>query len=108
MEEEYQVIIKEFALQQLHQEYLFFLEKYSVNNAEKFRLGFFRQIEKILPLCWRHPECRFLPTKNQIYRNIIWKRYLIVYRMRKNIIEVLSLFHTSQLPGKLKKLRLLN
>ena len=41
-----------------------------------------------------HPECRFLPTKSKIYRNIIQGNYLIIYRITSNRVEVLRVFNS--------------
>ena len=49
-----------------------------------------------------NPECRHLETKTQIYRNIILGKYLIIYRIRANKIEVLRAIHGSQSPEKIK------
>ncbi|HXH19042.1 MAG TPA: type II toxin-antitoxin system RelE/ParE family toxin [Chitinophagales bacterium] len=103
--EEFEIVIKEYALDQLQQEYYYYAENYSLDYAEKFRLEFFKRVSKILPLHLSHPECRFLPTKNHIYRNIVWGNYLIVYKVKKKVIEVLCLFHSKQNPKKLKRLR---
>lgn len=103
--EEFEVVIKEYALEQLEQEYFYHTENYSIAYAEKFRIDFFRKVSGILPYHLGHPECRFLPTRRHIYRNIIWGNYLIVYKVKKKVIEVLCLFHSKQNPKKLKKLR---
>jgi hypothetical protein len=105
MEEQKEIVIKEYAFKQLEEEFNYYSDDYSINYAEKFRKEFFATIIKILPNYQRFPECRFLITKNKIYRNIFWKNYLIVLKIRKPTIEVLCLFHTKQNPSKLKKIR---
>ena len=52
-----------------------------------------------------HPECRHLETKTQIYRNIIFGKYLIIYRIRASRIEVLKVIHSSQKPSKIKAIK---
>ena len=37
-----------------------------------------------------HPECRHIPTKSHMYRNIILGSYLIIYRITAERIEVLK------------------
>lgn len=37
-----------------------------------------------------YPECRHLPTKSKMYRNIILGSYLIIYRITPTRIEVLK------------------
>ena len=37
-----------------------------------------------------HPECKNIPTKSRMYRNIILGSYLIIYRISSERIEVLK------------------
>ena len=105
MEKQIQIIVKEAALNDLEKECLYLAENYSVQYSEKFRLTFFEQITTILPNPLIYPECRFLSTKRKIYRNIIWHNYLIIYKIKKQSVEVLILFHTKQRPAKLKAVK---
>jgi toxin ParE1/3/4 len=41
-----------------------------------------------------YTECRFIPTKSHIYRNIILGSYLIIYRITPERIEVLRVLHS--------------
>ncbi len=41
-----------------------------------------------------YPECRFLPTKSKMYRNIIQGNYLIIYRITPRRVEVLRVFNS--------------
>jgi toxin ParE1/3/4 len=43
-----------------------------------------------------HPPCKHFPTKSGMYRNIILGKYLIIYRIRTEKIEVLRAFHGSR------------
>ena len=52
-----------------------------------------------------HPECRSLRTKSKIYRNIILGKYLIIYRITPDNIEVLRAFHSSRSVSKIKTAR---
>lgn len=52
-----------------------------------------------------HPECRFITTKSKKYRNIILGKYLIIYRITSNNIEVIRAFHSSQSVKKIKTAR---
>jgi plasmid stabilization system protein ParE len=89
----------------MEQEYMYYAYEYSPEAAETLRLSFNQVIRTILPNPCIYPECRFLPTKTQIYRNIIWGNYLIIYRIRRDSVEVLSLFHTKQKPAKARQVR---
>ncbi len=41
-----------------------------------------------------HPECRFIPTKSKMYRNIVLGSYLIIYRITDVRIEVLRVINS--------------
>ena len=43
-----------------------------------------------------YPVCKHLSTKNKTYRNIILGKYLIIYRIKAEKIEVLRMFHGSR------------
>lgn len=105
MEKEIEIQIKEYALEQLHEEYNYYRKEYSLAYAEEFRINFFDRIISITPFYKSFPECRFLRTRNKIYRNVVWNNYLIVFRIKTDCIEVLSLFHTKKNPKALKRLR---
>jgi len=96
------LVITDKALDELHAEIVY----HRLNTSEKFastmKTDFMQKVDSILPNPYIYPECRFLPTKTQIYRNIVWGNYLIIYKIKKNSIEVLSVFHTKQKPAKIK------
>ena len=52
-----------------------------------------------------HPECRSLRTKSKIYRNIVLGKYLIIYRITPENIEILRAFHSSRSVSKIKTAR---
>ncbi len=56
-------------------------------------------------LPFRYAECPELPTKNKIYRKVNYASYKIVYRVKRSRVEILSIFHSSKNPEKLKALR---
>ncbi|MBP6732207.1 MAG: type II toxin-antitoxin system RelE/ParE family toxin [Chitinophagales bacterium] len=97
--------ISEFAEAELLKECLFHAEHYSEKYAERFRIEFYKQVTTIGPNPMVYPECRFLPTQKKVYRNIIWGNYLIIYRIKANVVRVLTLFHTKQHPSKIKRIR---
>ncbi len=100
-----EVVITEHALQTVHNEFNYLKEFASDRVAHQFKAGFVQQVDSILPFYEGHPECRFLPTRNKSYRNLIWGNYLIVYKILKKEILVLGLFHSKQNPAKLKSYR---
>ncbi len=54
---------------------------------------------------FRYQECAELPTKTKIYRKVTYRPYKIIYRVKANRVEVLSVFHSSQNPKKLSRLK---
>ncbi len=70
---------------------------------------FFERLKKILlELEYQydlHPECKHLPTKGKIYRNIIFGKYLVIYRITIERVEILTLVHSSRSVKKIKATR---
>lgn len=62
-------------------------------------------IDELSHTSLQYPECRFIPTKNQIYRNIIWGPYLIIYRITDLNIQVLRIIHGRSSIKKIQKAR---
>lgn len=52
-----------------------------------------------------HPICRHIPTKTNIYRNIVLGKYLIIYRITSKRIEVLRAIHGSIAPATITRVR---
>ena len=52
-----------------------------------------------------YSECKYLETKTQLYRNIILGKYLIIYRIKSEKIEVLRALHGSQNPKIIKAIK---
>jgi hypothetical protein len=103
--QDYKIIIKEQVQTDVYNQYTYYAENYSLQFAEKFRIDFILQVDTILPNIYQYPACFFLKTKKHIYRNIIWNNHLIIYKIMKNEIWIVGLFHTKQDPKKLKLYR---
>ena len=99
------IVITDNALDELHVEILYHRSNTSEKFAATMKTEFMPMVDTILPNPFIYPECRFMPTKTQIYRNIVWGNYLIIYKIKKESIEVLSVFHTKQKPAKVKLVR---
>ena len=52
-----------------------------------------------------YPECRFLPTKSHLYRNIILESHLIIYRVKTERIEVLRAIHSQSSISRIRSVR---
>jgi plasmid stabilization system protein ParE len=75
------------------------------NRAQTFLQSTYQKVYD-LPLYFLiYPECRYLETKTQIYRNIIIEKYLIIYRIKVNQIEVLRVLHGSVSPKTIKEIK---
>ena len=105
MDQEAQVSIKPNALNELESAFDYYAENYSPEYAEKFRVDFYNQEGKIQAHFLGFGECRFLPTRRRIYRNLSWGDYLIICKIKPASIKALSLFHTKRDPRRLKRLR---
>lgn len=70
---------------------------------------FFERLKKILlELEYQHdlhPECKHLPTKGKIYRNIIFGKYLVIYRITAERVEILTMLHSSRSVAQIKGAR---
>ena len=52
-----------------------------------------------------HSECRFLPTKSKMYRNVIQGNYLIIYRITPKRVEVLRVLNSRMSIRKIRTAR---
>jgi len=52
-----------------------------------------------------HPECRHIPTKTKMYRNIILGSYLVIYRITPERIEVLKVISSKMSVSKIRAAR---
>ena len=100
-----EIVITAHALLTVHTEFTYLKEFATERVAHNFKNSFVEKVDSILPDYLAYAECRFLPTKNKIYRNIIWGNYLIIYKILKKEILVLGVFHAKQNPAKLKSYR---
>ena len=62
-------------------------------TAKSFVADIYSRVWSLDSMYLLHVECRHLPTKNKIYRNIIIGSYLIIYRINAESIEVLRILH---------------
>ena len=52
-----------------------------------------------------YPECRHIPTKSRMYRNIILGSHLIIYRITAARIEVLDIVHGAMSVSRIRATR---
>lgn len=82
-----------------------YIRQDSLRNARNVVSNIVRLSRSLSYIPFRFAECPELPTKNKIYRKVNYASYKIVYRVKGSRVEILSIFHSSQNPKKLKALR---
>ena len=78
---------------------------FGYNAAKIFISEIYYHIENLDTMYLFHPEYRYLPTKSQIYRNIILGSDLIIYRIAGDQIEVLKAISSKMSITKIKGAR---
>jgi len=94
--EEREVVVSDLALQSLEQIYEYGIETFAISAANIFIEELFTRIAQLSKRYHLYPECRYLPTKNKIYRNLIFGSYLVIYRITLSRIEILNVLHSSR------------
>ncbi len=91
-----QVVISNIALTSLENIFQYGTETFSIASASVFIDEMNSKIQSLSNNYQVYPECRFLKSKNKIYRNIILGNYLIIYRLNLDRVEVLNVIHGSR------------
>lgn len=84
---------KQYAIDTL-EIYLYGIETFGEYLANKYEDLIDKITSELSQNYWMYPECRHLPTKGHIYRNVILESHLIIYRVKTERIEVLGVFHS--------------
>ena len=82
--------------------YIYGEEVFGTIAAKSFIADIYSRILSLDRMYLIHVECRHLPTKNKIYRNIILGSYLIIYRINSDYVEVLRILHAHSSIRKIK------
>jgi len=99
------VVWSEFVEQDLEGIFLWGEETFGFIVADRYTDYMLEQIQQLEYWYLMHPQCRQLPTKNKIYRNIITDSHRIIYRILPNRVEVLRIFHLASSNTKIKSAR---
>lgn len=99
------VVVSDLAIESLESIYTYGLETFSYSSATVFIEELYDRINQLSSDYLYHPICRFIPTKTGIYRNLQHGRYLVIYRIKPERIEVLNIIHSSRSPSKIKATR---
>ena len=99
------VVVSDLAIESLENIYTYGLETFSYSSATVFIEELYDRINQLSSDYLHHPICRFIPTKTGIYRNLQHGRYLVIYRIKPERIEVLNIIHSSRSPSKIRATR---
>lgn len=69
-------------------------EIFGENQALKYESIIDKITTELAQSYWMYPECRYIPTKGHLYRNVILESHLIIYRIKTERIEVLRVIHS--------------
>lgn len=99
------VIFSDIADRDLADIYNYGLVTFGDTVAILFLQNIYQKINELPLFFLIYPECRFLETKTQLYRNIILGKYLIIYRVKTNEIHILRALHGSQNPDTIRAIK---
>jgi plasmid stabilization system protein ParE len=85
--------------------YKYGMDLFGANAAKSFIADIYNRVSCLDTMYLLHVECRHLPTKNKIYRNIIIGSYLIIYRISSEQIDVLRILHSHSSIKRIKSSR---
>jgi plasmid stabilization system protein ParE len=80
-------------------------EVFGCFQAEKYDQKIEKLISSLSDYFTFYPECRHLPTKSRMYRNIILGAHLIIYRITNERIEVLDIIHSASSISRIRQTR---
>lgn len=81
------------------------VESFGQFQAIKYIGHIYKIVEDLERWYALYPECRYLKTKERVYRNIILDSYLIIYRINKECIEVLDIVRSESSIRKIRDVR---
>ena len=87
------------------QAYKYGVLMFGYSQSERYNWQIEKAIETLSVRYNTYPECRHLPTKSHMYRNIIFDAHLIIYRITHDRIEVLDMLHSASSIRKIRDVR---
>ena len=85
--------------------YDYSLKTFGYIQAERYDRKIEKAIETLPFRYLVHPECRHIPTKSRMYRNIILDSHLIIFRITEQRIEVLDIIPSASSISKIRSAR---
>ena len=99
------VVWSEFVETDLESIFLWGMNTFGFLVADRYTDNMLEKIQQLEHRYLTHPTCKQIPTKNNIYRNIITESHRIIYRVLPNRVEVLRIFHLASSNTKIKSAR---
>ncbi len=81
------------------------LATFGLKQAENYENEIWELVERLPSSYHVFPECRHLPTKSKIYRWIILDSHLIIYRIKREEVQVLRILHSKRSITRIKATR---
>ena len=97
-----QIKVSDKFYESFEQIYNFGFETFGYFQAEHYRQKIRISLNTLPEMYLAYPECRHIPTKSRMYRNIILDAHLIIYRITNKCIEVLDIIHAASSIGKIR------
>ena len=85
--------------------YNYSLDTFGYFQTERYLHKIAKALETLSCFYTYYPECRHIPTKSHMYRNIILDAHLIIYRITDERIEVLDIVHSASSIRKIRDTR---
>ena len=85
--------------------YEYTLDIFGYFQAERYKQKIRKSLDTLSTFYTAYPECRHIPTKSRMYRNIILPAHLIIYRITARRIEVLDIIHSASSIRKIRGVR---
>ncbi|MCL2290110.1 MAG: type II toxin-antitoxin system RelE/ParE family toxin [Bacteroidetes bacterium] len=98
------VVSEKFKISRKHI-YDYTIETFGYFQAEFYMQRIRQSLDTLCEFYMAYPECRYLSTKNRVYRNIILDAHLIIYRITITRIEVLDIIHSASSISKIHNIR---
>lgn len=94
--------------QQVKDIYDYGFKTFGYHQAVRYRQLIRKHIGILENHYFMFPECRYLPTKDHRYRNILLPAHRIIYRITPQRIEILAILHLSSSVNSIRKTRSIN
>ncbi|MDR0437724.1 MAG: type II toxin-antitoxin system RelE/ParE family toxin [Bacteroidales bacterium] len=85
--------------------YDYSLKTFGFLQAERYWTKIQKSLDMLPYRYLVHPECRHIPTKSQMYRNIVLDSHLIIYQITDLRVEVLDIVPSASSVSKIRGAR---